>query len=50
MATLLLLSSLLSLATANNLYNLTATDIDGNAFAMEQYTGNVSLVVNVATY
>jgi len=35
---------------STNLYDLTAVDIDGNAISMSQYAGNVSLVVNVATY
>lgn len=47
---LLLSLCLAASANANSLYNLTATDIDGNQISMSQYAGNVSLVVNVATY
>eukprot|EP00051_Salpingoeca_urceolata_P006777 m.89704 g.89704 ORF g.89704 m.89704 type:complete len:65 (-) comp14981_c0_seq7:992-1186(-) len=37
-------------ASANNLYNLTAVDIHGNAVQLSNYRGNVSVVLNVATY
>lgn len=32
-----------------NIYGFTATDIDGNDVAMEQYRGKVLLVVNIAS-
>lgn len=55
MAALLAFTATLSLFTlasvsANNLYDLSGVDIDGNNVSFSQYKGNVSLVVNVATF
>jgi hypothetical protein len=53
MATTLLAFTALftTLASANaNLYDLSGVDIDGNNVSFSQYKGNVSLVVNVATF
>jgi len=36
-------------AEPENIYGFTATDIDGNDVAMEQYRGKVVLVVNIAS-
>lgn len=43
---------LLSASTINatSLWSLNATDIDGNAVELQQYSGSVALVINVATY
>ena len=37
-------------AEATSLWSLNATDIDGNIVNFEQFSGNVALVINVATY
>lgn len=43
--------SLAVLASAQaSLYDLTAVDTDGNAVDMSLYAGNVSVVINVATF
>jgi len=35
---------------ATSLWSLNATDIDGKVVNFEQFSGNVALVINVATY
>ena len=35
---------------ATSLWSLNATDIDGEVVNFEQFSGNVALVINVATY
>ena len=48
---LLLPALLLATAAASpSLYDLSAVGIDGQNVSLAQYRGNVSLVVNVATY
>jgi len=37
-------------AQAGTLYDLTATDIDGNEVALAKFAGNVSVIMNVATH
>jgi glutathione peroxidase len=52
MESFLKLSLLCAVAASqkSNLYDLSAIDIDGNNVTLSKYAGNVSLVVNVATY
>jgi hypothetical protein len=52
MESFLKLSLLCAVAASqkSNLYDLSAIDIDGNNVTLSRYAGNVSLVVNVATY
>lgn len=40
----------LSSAAAVGFYDLSAVDIDGKDAPLSEYAGNVSLVVNTATY
>ena len=50
-STLLTLLGVVGVCTAQStLYDLNATDIDGNPFDMSVYKNKVTLVVNVATY
>lgn len=39
-----------STINAASLWSLNATDIDGNPVELQQYSGSVALVINVATY
>ena len=48
MNTLIFLSSIA--AVQASFYDLEAVGIDGQNISLSQYSGNVSLVVNVATY
>ena len=45
-----ILAALLLGAASASLYDLSAIDIDGNNVPLSKFAGNVSLVVNVATY
>lgn len=36
-------------AKAANIYDFTATDIDGNEVSLDKYRGHVCVVVNVAS-
>jgi len=42
--------SLVTSAMAASLYDLSAVDIDGRAVKMSDFAGNVSVVINVATF
>jgi len=51
MNTLLTVALLASVAAGqSSFYDLEAVGIDGQNISLSQYSGNVSLVVNVATY